>query len=122
VGANPSALAANVTVGGGDSNLASDASNNLYFIDLWLGDSSTAVSHDAGANWTGVPFGTVPLQDRPWVSADPRPGNAGTVYSVTEQLPSRFQAPSPAPSTRYRCQRSLTCSAASSVPRRPATW
>ena len=86
VGANPSAQAANVTVGGGDSNLASDAAGNLYFVDLWLGDASTAVSHDSGSSWLGQPFGTVPIQDRPWVSADPRPGHQGIAYSVTEQL------------------------------------
>jgi hypothetical protein len=82
VGANP----ANVTLGGGDSNLASDAASNLYFVDLWLGNASTAVSHDSGAGWLGQPFGTMPIQDRPWVSADPRPGQQGIVYSVTEQL------------------------------------
>jgi hypothetical protein len=86
VGANPSAPAANVTIGGGDSNVATDAAGNLYFIDLWLGDASSAVSHDSGNSWLGQPFGTVPIQDRPWVSADPRPGQTGTVYSVTEQL------------------------------------
>jgi hypothetical protein len=84
VGASPNG--SGVVVGGGDSNLAIDAANNLYFIDLWLGDSSTAVSRDQGADWFGQPFGTVPIQDRPWVSADPTPANAGTVYSVTEQL------------------------------------
>jgi hypothetical protein len=82
VGASP----ANVTPGGGDSNLATDAASNLYFIDLWLGNASTAVSHDSGNTWIGQPFGTMPIQDRPWVSADPRPGQSGIVYSVTEQL------------------------------------
>jgi hypothetical protein len=86
VGANPSGPAANVTVGGGDANLATDATGNLYFIDLWLGNSSAAVSHDSGASWLGQPFGTMPIQDRPWISADPRPGQQGIVYSVTEQL------------------------------------
>jgi hypothetical protein len=86
VGATPSAQAANVTLGGGDSNVASDAAGNLYFVDLWLGDASTAVSHDSGNSWLGQPFGTMPIQDRPWVSADPRPGQQGIVYSVTEQL------------------------------------
>lgn len=86
VGANPSAPAANATIGGGDSNLASDAAGNLFFIDLWLGDSSTAASHDSGTSWTGTPFDSMPIQDRPWVSADPRPGSTGTVYTVTEQL------------------------------------
>ncbi|HUZ27785.1 MAG TPA: hypothetical protein VMU90_01000 [Solirubrobacteraceae bacterium] len=85
VGASPSP-AANVTIGGGDSDLATDASGNLYFVDLWLGNSSTAVSHDSGNSWLGQPLGTMPIQDRPWVSADPRPGQQGIAYSVTEQL------------------------------------
>ncbi|HZC45262.1 MAG TPA: hypothetical protein VE243_02240 [Candidatus Acidoferrum sp.] len=84
VGASPNG--AGVDVGGGDSNLASDAQNSLYFIDLWLGNSSAAASHDSGTNWFAQPFGTVPIQDRPWISADPAPSRAGTVYSVTEQL------------------------------------
>jgi hypothetical protein len=86
VGANPSTQSANVTVGGGDSNVASDAANNLYFVDLWLGNASTAVSHDSGDSWLGQPLGSMPIQDRPWVSADPRPGQQGIAYTVTEQL------------------------------------
>ena len=84
VGASPNG--AGVEVGGGDSNLASDAQGTLYFVDLWLGNSSTAVSHNSGLNWFAQPFGTVPIQDRPWVSADPAASRAGTAYSVTEQL------------------------------------
>jgi hypothetical protein len=74
----------NVTIGGGDSDLAIGAGDALYFVDLWLVDASTAVSTNGGATWTGVPFGTVPIQDRPWVSADPT--TPGLVYSVTDQV------------------------------------
>lgn len=81
VGAGP-----NVTIGGGDSDLAVGGDGRLYYVDLWLADASTATSADQGGTWTGIPLGTVPLQDRPWVSADPRPSHAGTAYSVTEQL------------------------------------
>jgi hypothetical protein len=84
VGASPNG--SGVVIGGGDSNLASDALGDLYFIDLWLGNSSTAVSQDGGDNWFGQPFGTVPIQDRPWISADLTKSGAGTVYSVTEQI------------------------------------
>jgi hypothetical protein len=84
VGASPNGVG--FAIGGGDSNLASDAQNSLYFVDLWLGNSSTAVSHNSGVNWFAQPFGTVPIQDRPWVAADPLASRAGTVYSVTEQL------------------------------------
>ena len=74
----------NITIGGGDSDLAIGAGNALYFVDLWLVDASTAVSTNAGGTWTGVPFGTMPIQDRPWVSADPT--TPGVVSSVTEQI------------------------------------
>src|SRR5262249_20047695 len=84
VGASPNG--AGVEVGGGDSNLASDAHNALYFIDLWLGSSSSAVSTDSGANWFAQPLASVPIQDRPWVSADPSPARPGIAYTVTEQL------------------------------------
>ena len=75
----------NVTIGGGDSDLAIGAGDALYFVDLWLVDASTAVSTDGGATWKGIPFGTMPIQDRPWVSADPT--SPGVVYSVTDQIP-----------------------------------
>src|SRR5215469_8473168 len=42
VGASPNG--SGVEEGGGDSNLASDAQSNLYFVDLWIGNSSTAAS------------------------------------------------------------------------------
>lgn len=74
-----------VVIGGGDCDLAIDASANLYFIDLWLGDSSTALSHDSGASWQGLPVGSVPIEDRPWISANPDPNMPGVVFSVTEQ-------------------------------------
>ena len=70
VGASPNGVG--VAIGGGDANLAVDAQNSLYFVDLWLGNSSTAVSHNSGTNWFAQPFGTVPIQDRPWVSARQR--------------------------------------------------
>jgi hypothetical protein len=95
-----SASGGSVVVGGGDCDLATDAASGLYFIDLWLGNSSTAVSHDNGASWQGQPFGTVPIQDRPWVSAQPNPGNPATVFSVTEQPGTGlFISESPAPAS-----------------------
>jgi hypothetical protein len=75
----------NVTIGGGDSDLAIGAGNAVYFVDLWLVDASTTVSTDGGSTWKGIPFGTMPIQDRPWVSADPTA--PGVVYSVTDQIP-----------------------------------
>jgi hypothetical protein len=75
-----------VEVGGGDANLACDANSNDYFIDLWLGNSSSAYSSTNGDSWLAQPLASVPIQDRPWVSADPGSGRVGYAYTVTEQL------------------------------------
>src|SRR5260370_22951476 len=45
-----------VILGGGDSNVSIDSANSLYFIDLWLGGSSSAVSHDSGTSWSCQPL------------------------------------------------------------------
>lgn len=74
-----------VVIGGGDADLAIDGDNNLYFVDLWLGNSSVAFSNDNGNTWTGHPLGSVPIQDRPWISADPT--MEGAAFLVTGQIP-----------------------------------
>jgi hypothetical protein len=73
-----------VDVGGGDSNLACDASSNDYFVDLWLGNSSSAFSGSNGDSWIALPVSGMPVQDRPWVAADPK--HTGYAYIATEQL------------------------------------
>lgn len=84
----------NITLGGGDCDLASDSAGNLYFVDLWVGESSSVVSHDNGNTWTGVPFSTVPLQDRPWVSAN----QPGVVFTAVEEIGTGvFISESPSP-------------------------
>jgi hypothetical protein len=78
----------NVTcVGGGDSGLAVDTANRLYFVDLQgLTDVSNSVSSDQGAFWlstcnaanaTGV--------DRPWIVAFGDPQNGGALYQTVDQ-------------------------------------
>jgi hypothetical protein len=78
----------NVTcVGGGDSGLAVDTANRLYFVDLQgLTDVSNSVSSDQGASWlstcnaanaTGV--------DRPWIVAFGDPQNGGALYQTVDQ-------------------------------------
>jgi len=78
----------NVTcVGGGDSGLAIDSANRLYFVDLQgLTDVSNSVSSDQGATWlstcnaandTGV--------DRPWITAFGDPQNGGALYQTVDQ-------------------------------------
>jgi hypothetical protein len=74
-------------VGGGDSGLAVDTANRLYFVDLQgLTDVSNSVSADQGASWlstcnaanaTGV--------DRPWIAAFGDPQNGGALYQTVDQ-------------------------------------
>lgn len=79
----------NVTcVGGGDSALAIDTQNRLYFADLQgLTDVSNSVSSDFGATWlstcnaandTGV--------DRPWIAAFGDPQSSGALYQTVDQV------------------------------------
>lgn len=79
----------NVTcVGGGDTALAIDTQNRLYFADLQgLTDVSNSVSSDFGATWlstcnaanaTGV--------DRPWIATFGDPQSGGTLYQTVDQV------------------------------------
>lgn len=75
-------------VGGGDSGLAVDAINRLYFVDLQgLTDVSNSVSADQGTTWsttcdaandTGV--------DRPWIAAFGDPQNGGALYQTVDEV------------------------------------
>jgi len=73
-------------IGGGDSDIATDADGNLYAIDLWLGDVSFLSSQDHGATWLrGAPVSFLtPVDDRQWIDVDQ---NTGEVYVVTNNLP-----------------------------------
>ena len=74
--------------GGGDSGLAVDTKNRLYFVDLQgLTDVSNSVSSDQGANWlttcdaandTGV--------DRPWIAAFGDPQSGGALYQTVDEV------------------------------------
>ena len=74
--------------GGGDSGLAVDTNNRLYFVDLQgLTDVSNSVSSDQGANWlttcdaandTGV--------DRPWIAAYGDPQSGGALYQTVDEV------------------------------------
>ena len=75
-------------VGGGDSGLAIDSINRLYFVDLQgLTDVSNSVSSDQGATWsttcdaandTGV--------DRPWIAAFGDPQSGGALYQTVDEV------------------------------------
>ncbi len=75
-------------VGGGDSGLAVDSVNRLYFVDLQgLTDVSNSVSSDQGSTWsttcdaandTGV--------DRPWITAFGDPQSGGALYQTVDEV------------------------------------
>jgi hypothetical protein len=75
-------------VGGGDSGLAVDSVNRLYFVDLQgLTDVSNSVSSDRGSTWsttcdaandTGV--------DRPWITAFGDPQSGGALYQTVDEV------------------------------------
>lgn len=78
--------------GGGDSDVVVTDDGRVYFLDLWVGSNSIAVSEDKGQTWTiGTPFTTLPLTDRQWIALGKRDPATGkdTVYVVYQQ----FQAP-----------------------------
>jgi len=74
--------------GGGDSGLAVDTKNRLYFVDLQgLTDVSSSVSSNEGASWlttcnaandTGV--------DRPWIAAYGDPQSGGALYQTVDEV------------------------------------
>ncbi|PYX78729.1 MAG: hypothetical protein DMG70_30460 [Acidobacteria bacterium] len=79
----------NVTcVGGGDSGLAVDAANRLYFVDLQgLTDVSNSVSSDQGATWLSTcNAANAAGVDRPWITAFGDPQNGGALYQTVDQV------------------------------------
>lgn len=64
------------SIGGGDSDIASDAQGNLFAIDLWLGNTGLLVSEDNGDSWlrgSPVTFLT-PGNDRQWIDVNQATG------------------------------------------------
>jgi hypothetical protein len=56
---------------------------NVYAVSLWVGSTSVAISQDGGKTWIIDPLGGIPVEDRPWVTAD----GACTFYVTYHQLP-----------------------------------
>ena len=78
----------NVTcVGGGDSGLAVDTANRLYFVDLQgLTDVSNSVSSDQGATWLSTcNAANAAGVDRPWIATFGDPQNGGALYQTVDQ-------------------------------------
>lgn len=71
--------------GGGDSDISIDPNdpNTLYMTDLWIGNATVSVSHDAAASWVSNPIGGPFVQDRQWIATS----GGGVVYHVTHQIP-----------------------------------
>src|SRR5207245_1646673 len=90
-------------VGGGDSELATDSGNNLYFADLTLANMSTARSGDQGRTFafscTGVPVTPV---DRPWLAAEGNATSGGSVTIAYDLVPNVVGLPDPTCQTSNR--------------------
>ena len=75
-------------VGGGDSGLALDSANRLYFVDLQgLTDVSNSVSSDEGSTWlTTCNAANDSGVDRPWIAAFGDPQAGGALYQTVDQV------------------------------------
>jgi len=61
-----------ISAGGGDADIVTDRTGRLYFADLWVVNSTVAVSTDRGNTWTCNPLAaSSPEQDRPWLAPAP---------------------------------------------------
>jgi hypothetical protein len=74
--------------GGGDSGLAVDTKNRLYFVDLQgLTDVSNSVSSDRGASWlTTCNAANASGVDRPWITAFGDPQSGGALYQTVDEV------------------------------------
>jgi hypothetical protein len=75
-------------VGGGDSGLAVDSVNRLYFVDLQgLTDVSNSVSSDQGSTWsTTCDAANGSGVDRPWIATFGNPQSGGALYQTVDQV------------------------------------
>src|SRR5438874_5752197 len=75
-------------IGGGDSALAVDTANRLYFADLQgLTNVSNSVSSDQGATWLPTCNATNDVGvDRPWIATFKDPQNGGALYQTVDQI------------------------------------
>ena len=71
-----------IAIGGGDIDLVVAPSGAIATTDLWLGNSSVAVSQDKGETWLASPLQGTPAQDRQWLAA-----TTNGYYHVVHQIP-----------------------------------
>lgn len=58
-------------LGGGDADIVVDGFDAVYVTNLWLGNTTMAVSTDQGNTFTQLPVGHLtPVDDRPWLAYD----------------------------------------------------
>src|ERR1700682_2470801 len=76
-------------VGGGDSELATDSANNLYFADLTLANFSTARSGDHGRTVLSGPCVAPPITPvaRQWYAVDGNPTAGGSITLTYDFVP-----------------------------------
>jgi hypothetical protein len=56
-------------LGGGDTDIKTDASGNVYMVDLWLGNDTMSISTDKGESWLGSPISHQHFgDDRQWIA------------------------------------------------------
>lgn len=74
--------------GGGDSALAVDTKNRLYFADLQgLTDVSNSVTSDFGATWLSTCNAANDLGvDRPWIATFGNPLSGGALYQTVDEI------------------------------------
>jgi hypothetical protein len=83
-------------VGGGDSELATDSANNLYFADLTLANFSTARSGDQGRTFVSTCVSTpIAPVDRQWYAVDGNPTNGGSLTLTYDFAPNLVGLPDP---------------------------
>ena len=82
--------------GGGDSELATDSANNLYFADLTLANFSTARSNDQGRTFTSSCVSTpITPVDRQWYAVDGNPTSGGSITLTYDFVPNLAGVPDP---------------------------
>ena len=108
-------------VGGGDSELATDSANNLYFNDLTLANFSTARSPDHGRTFPTVSCAGTPdaAVDRQWYTVDGNPTTTGNIflaYDRVGQASPVLPPPAPADCTQANASNNLLVLARSPFP------
>jgi hypothetical protein len=90
-------LALTCPAGGGDTELATDSANNLYFNDLYAANFATARSSDQGRTFTSSSCISAPSSpdDRQWYAVDGNPLAGGSITLAYNVPPNLTPLPNP---------------------------